>query len=87
VLKSGFASEWLIYSQGLARKVSGWYKRCKLAHAFRWEYSSDWLEVAQLPGQLGVSLAGVVRMTTAPRAARARLGANAKVIPTPLRIF
>jgi hypothetical protein len=31
-------------------------KRCKLAHAFRWEYSYRRLKLAQLLGQLGVFL-------------------------------
>ena len=39
-----------------ARKVSGRPKRCKLAHAFPWEYRDKRLKVAQLLGQLGVSL-------------------------------
>ena len=32
-------------------------KRCKLAHAFLWEYSDKGLKMAQLLGQHGVSLA------------------------------
>jgi hypothetical protein len=39
-----------------ARKMLGWPKRCKLAHAFLWEYSCRRLTVAQLLGQLGVFL-------------------------------
>jgi hypothetical protein len=39
-----------------ARKVLGWPKRCKLAHAFLWEYSYKRLKLAQLLGQLGVFL-------------------------------
>jgi hypothetical protein len=39
-----------------ARKVSGWPKRCKLAHAFLWECSDKRLKLAQLLGQPGVSL-------------------------------
>jgi hypothetical protein len=39
-----------------ARKVSGWPNRCKLAHAFLWEYSYKRLKLAQLLGQLGVFL-------------------------------
>ena len=35
----------------------GWPKRCKLAHAFLWEYSYKRLKLAQLLGQLGVFLA------------------------------
>jgi hypothetical protein len=30
----------------------GWPKRCKLAHAFLWEYSYKGLELAHLLGQL-----------------------------------
>ena len=36
-----------------ARKVLDWPKRCKLAHAFLWEYSYKRLKLAQLLGQLG----------------------------------
>jgi hypothetical protein len=36
-----------------ARKVVGWPKRYKLAHAFMWEYSCKGLELAQVLGQLG----------------------------------
>ena len=39
-----------------ARKVLGWPKICKLAHAFLWEYSHKRLKLAQLLGQLGVFL-------------------------------
>ncbi len=39
-----------------ARKVLGWPKRCKLAHAFLWAYSYKRLKLAQLLGQLGVFL-------------------------------
>ena len=34
----------------------GWPKRCKLAHAFLWEYRCKRLKLAQLLGQLGVFL-------------------------------
>ena len=45
------------------RKVVGWPKKCKLTHAFLWEYSCKWLKLAQLLGQLGVVLApGVVQL-------------------------
>jgi hypothetical protein len=37
-----------------AREVSGWPKRCKLAHAFLWEHSYKRLKLAQLLVQLGV---------------------------------
>jgi hypothetical protein len=37
-------------------KVSGWPRRCGLAHAFLWEHSNKGLELGQLLGQLGVSL-------------------------------
>ena len=36
--------------------VSGWPKRYKPAHAFRWEYSYKRLKLAQLLGQLGALL-------------------------------
>ena len=36
-----------------ARNVLGWPRRCKLAHAFVWEYSCKRLKLAQLVGQLG----------------------------------
>jgi len=36
--------------------VLDWPKRCKLARAFRWGCSDKRLELAQLPGQLGVCL-------------------------------
>ena len=40
-----------------ARKVSGWPKRCKLAHAFLWECNCyKGLKLAQLLGQPGVFL-------------------------------
>ena len=39
-----------------ARKLLSWPKRCKLAHAFLWEYSYKRLQLAQLLGQLGVFL-------------------------------
>jgi hypothetical protein len=61
----------------IARKVLGWCKRCKLAHAFLWEYGYKRLKLAQLLGQLGVFLtcrpfpaAGDGAETTAPRASR-----------------
>ena len=40
-----------------ARKLLGWPKRCKLAHAFLHEYSDKRLKLARLLGQLGVFLA------------------------------
>ena len=43
-----------------ARKLLGWPKRCKLAHEFLWEYSCKRLKLAQLLGQRGVFLAGVM---------------------------
>jgi hypothetical protein len=36
--------------------VLGWARRCKLAHAFLWEYSDKRLKLAQLLGQLSVFL-------------------------------
>ena len=35
-----------------AKNVLGWPERCKLAHAFLWEYSYKKLKLAQLLGQL-----------------------------------
>jgi hypothetical protein len=50
------------------RMVLGWPKRCKLAHAFRWEYSYKRLKLAQLLGKLGVFLTwSRTRTTTTPR--------------------
>ena len=43
--------------RALAGKALGWPKRFKLAHAFLWEYNCKRLELAQIPGQLGVFLA------------------------------
>ena len=40
----------------LARKVLGWPKRCKLAHAFRWKYCYKGLKLAKLLDQLGAFL-------------------------------
>ena len=40
----------------VARKLLGWPKRCKLAHAILWEHSYKRLKLAQLLGQLGVFL-------------------------------
>jgi hypothetical protein len=39
-----------------ARKALGWPKRCKLTHAFLWEYCYKRLKFAQRLGQLGVFL-------------------------------
>jgi hypothetical protein len=39
-----------------ARKVLGWPKKCKLAHACLCEYSYKRLKLAQLRGQRGVCL-------------------------------
>ena len=50
---SGTPSFWLAWP---VRKALGWPRRCKLAHAFLWEYSYKRLKLAQLLGQLGVSL-------------------------------
>ena len=45
----------------VARKVSGWPKRCKLAHAFLWEYSYKRLQkLAQFLGQLGIFQVGPI---------------------------
>jgi hypothetical protein len=40
----------------IARKVLGWSKRCKLAHAFLWKYSYKRLKLAQVLGQPGIFL-------------------------------
>jgi hypothetical protein len=40
----------------VSRKVLGWPRRCKLAHAFRWEYSYKRLKLAHRLGQLGAFL-------------------------------
>ena len=45
--------EAVVAGQLAARKASGWPKRCRLAHAFLWEYSYKRLQLAQLLGQLG----------------------------------
>ena len=34
--------------------MSGWPKRCQLAHAFLWGYNGKRLKLAQLLGQLGI---------------------------------
>ena len=44
-----------------ARKVFGWPKRCRLAHAFLQKYSYKRLKLAQLLGQLGVFLTSAAR--------------------------
>ena len=43
-------------AEAVARKLLGWPKICKLAHAFLWEYNYQRLKLAQLLGQLGVFL-------------------------------
>ena len=43
----------------VTRKASCWRRRCELADAFRWEYSGERLELAQILRQLGV----VIRCT------------------------
>ena len=40
----------------IAKKLSGWPKICKLAHAFLWKHSYERLKLAQSLGQLGVFL-------------------------------
>ena len=58
------AQQWLVCgrssgsvrSAARARKVLGWPKICKLAHAFLSEYSYNRLKLAQFLGQLGVVL-------------------------------
>jgi hypothetical protein len=56
-----------------AGNVLGWPRRCKLAHAFLWEYRYSYtgLKLAQLLGQLGVFLTrqGVPRGAKQPRVA------------------
>ena len=49
-----------------ARNVSGWPKRCKLAHAFLWEDSYRRLKLAQLLGQLSVFLTRPPRARAPP---------------------
>ena len=49
-----------------ARKVLGWPKRWKLAHAFPWEYSCKRLKLAQLLGQPGVFLTAARSASSAP---------------------
>jgi hypothetical protein len=49
----------------------GWPNRCELARAFLWEHSGKRLELAQLPGQLGVFLTlglGICPSTSPPPA-------------------
>jgi hypothetical protein len=46
----------LAAAAAVARKLSGWPKICKLAHAFRWEYSYKRLKVAQLLDHFGIFL-------------------------------
>jgi hypothetical protein len=82
--------------------VFGWPKRCKLAHAFLWEYSYERLELAQLLGQLGGFLTLSLKSrpwpgvwtpernrclhTPSTPAAAIHLGVDVKVILTPPRI-
>jgi hypothetical protein len=47
---------WRSRAGSVARKALGRPKRCKLVHAFLWEYSDKRLKLAQLLGQLGVFL-------------------------------
>ena len=49
-----------------ARKVLGWPKRCKLAHAFLQEYSHKRLKLAQVLGQLGVFLTRAQTFKSSP---------------------
>jgi hypothetical protein len=51
-----------------ARKLLGWPKICKLAHAFRWEHSCKRLKLAQLLGQLWIVLTTTGRSSPADRA-------------------
>jgi hypothetical protein len=68
--------------------VSGWPKRCKLAHAFLWAYSYKRLELAKLLGQLGVFLTLSPSPTSASESPPACcLGVDVKVIQTPHSIF
>jgi hypothetical protein len=64
-------------SSPIARKVLGWPKRCKLAHAFLWEFSYKRLKLAQPLCQLAVfptrsSQAGVGRAPDSPDCPRRR---------------
>ena len=67
---------WRSRAGSVARKALGRPKRCKLVHAFLWEYSDKRLKLAQLLGQLGV-FPTFGRATQALRSAndRARLRA------------
>jgi hypothetical protein len=61
-----------------SEKKLGWPRRCKLAHAFLWEYSDERLNLAQFLGRLGVFLTLVRNAQTRPscpgfQAARALL--------------
>jgi hypothetical protein len=44
---------WTLITKAI--KLLGWPRRYQLAHAFRWEYSCERLELAQLLGRLGIS--------------------------------
>ena len=61
----------------------GWPKRCKLAHAFLWEYSYKRLKLAQLLGQLGIVLTLIVDATPLiPTRQDPRLQANMQAVST-----
>jgi hypothetical protein len=57
-----------------ARKVSGWPRRCKLAHAFQWECSDTRLKLAQLLGRHGVFLTWVRSSACTPSQLSVRPG-------------
>ena len=62
-----------------ARKVSGWPKRCKFAHAFLWEYSDKSLQLAQLLSHFltgGLSADNVMRHARSFEGGRASLCAE-----------
>ena len=64
-----------------ARRVSGWPKRCKLAHAFLWEYIDERLKLAQLLGQLGVFLPQAPPKCRGVRLRRPRSGLRPAAAP------
>jgi hypothetical protein len=69
--------------------VSGRPRRCKLAHAFQWEYSNKRLKLAQLRGQLGVFLTSGRKPRGLPRRRRwpdaARCASKYRVVRPPSR--
>jgi hypothetical protein len=69
-----------------ARKVSGWPKRSKLAHAFLWGYSYKGMQLAQLLGQFDIFLTW--DSWRARRPPRGQAGDQpARAIPTPRNVI